>query len=95
MVAVTALMSAIAIYTVMSLALSQARQAQFYQERLVARNASEAGIVWAQQRLWEDPTYCGAPDPPAALFNPPTTVNVSVTNCGAGNAHTISAKVTY
>ena len=55
MAVLAALMSAIAVYTVMVLALSQARQARFFKERLLARNAADAGVVWAQQRLFSSP----------------------------------------
>lgn len=96
---VAALMSAVAIYTVMSIALSQAQQAQFYQERLVARNAAEAGIIWAQQRLRVNEIFCAdaGNDPPAALFNPSTVVDVTITPCGVGTSppRRIDAKVTY
>lgn len=97
----TALLSAIAVYTVMVLALSQARQAQFFRERLVARNAAEAGVVWAQQWLWVHPDDCGVPDPPPASFDPvPVSVGVDVTDAGGpgctpGSPKTIKATVSY
>ncbi|MBI4323625.1 MAG: hypothetical protein HY596_05060, partial [Candidatus Omnitrophica bacterium] len=60
--------------------------------RLKAQYAAEAGLVWAMQRLWQDQAYCGAPDPP--VING-LNVDVTVTSCGAGNTHTLSAKVLY
>ena len=94
-VMVAALASAIAVYVVMLLAVAQARQAVFYRERTRAQYAAEAGVEWAMQRLFRTPDYCGDPDPPSTMFDPPITVDVTVTNCGGGNPHTIKAKVTY
>lgn len=60
-----ALVSATAVYTMLLLATAQAGQARFYRQRLQVGYASaEAALVWAQERLRVDPTYCGDPDPP-------------------------------
>lgn len=98
-VIVTALLSAVAVYTIMLMTLSQARQATFFQDRAAAVNAAEGAIVWAQQKLMADETFCAGPgnDPPSAMFTPPTTVDVTIAPCGAGttNPRVITAKVTY
>jgi hypothetical protein len=85
-------LASISAYAVLMLARSQALQARFYRERVRGRYTAEAGIVWAQQRLWNDPTYCGSPDPPVMDG---LAIDVSVTNCGVANTHVISSKVTY
>ena len=89
-----AVLGAIASMTVLQLAYYQARHAQFHRLHEQAQYAAEAGIVWGQSQLLRNANYCGA-DPNPNLFNPPATVDVTVTNCGAGNNHVVSAKVTY
>lgn len=92
MTIIVALLCAIACLAVLQLAIGYARQGRFFINRTPYRFATEAGIVWAQEQLWANPAYCGNPDPP--VING-VTVDVAVTNCGAGNVHTISAKATY
>ncbi len=92
LIMVSALLAAIMSFSVLELAIAQAKRARFHRLRGSARYAAEAGIVWAQQRLLQNPAYCGTPDPPP--FGT-ITVDVGVTNCGGGNPHAISAKVTY
>jgi Tfp pilus assembly protein PilX len=76
-----ALVSAIAVYTVMLLATAQAGQSRFYRQRLQIGYASaEAALVWAQERLRVEPTYCGDPDPPAING---VTVDVRVFDAGS------------
>ena len=86
----TAITCSIAAYLVLFLAISQARQARFYHQRVRARYATEAAIVWAQQRLRADPAYCNTAIPP--LFEG-YQVTVTVTNCGAGLTHQIQARI--
>ena len=88
----TALVSSVAAYIILMLALTQARLARFHRERIRARYAAEAGVIWAQQQLWTTPGYCGNPPPPSLNG---LTVTVSVTNCEAGLDHTVKAQVTY
>ena len=52
-----ALLASISAYTILMMARAQALQARFYRERTLARYAAEAGIVWAMQRLWNDPAW--------------------------------------
>ena len=92
LVIITAVVAAIASLTVLQIAIHQARHAKFHHDRTRTRYAAEVGVVWAQQRLLNNPGYCGAPDPPVIDG---MTVDVTVTNCGAGNAHAINATVVY
>ena len=56
--------------------------------------ATEAALVWTQQRLWADPNFPGTADCETAgptLEGYPT--QVTVTNCGADNNHQIQARI--
>lgn len=90
-----AFIASVSAFVILQLAIASSRRAQFYREQSHARYAAEAGIIWAQQRLWADPNYCGNPDPPSATFTPAVNVDVTVSNCGAGNLHVVNATVTY
>ena len=92
MTILTAILAAIASFAVLQLAIAYSLQGRFFVNRTPYRYAAEAGLVWAQEQLWNNPAYCGAPDPP--VING-VTVDVTVTNCGAGNVHTISANAVY
>ncbi|MBI4342305.1 MAG: hypothetical protein HY599_02935 [Candidatus Omnitrophica bacterium] len=92
MTIITAFLCAVASYAVLQLAIAYARQGQFFVNRTPYRYATEAGVVWAQEQLWNNANYCGNPDPP--VING-VAIDVTVTNCGAGNVHTITAKATY
>ena len=87
----TAIVCSIAAYLVLFLAISQARHARFYHQRVRARYATEAAIVWAQQQLRANPAFC------PNLANAPVMegyqVQVTVTNCGANNTHQIQARI--
>ena len=96
----TAIVCAIAAYAALQIAIAEARQAVFYRDRTKARYAAEAGLVWAQQRLWQNPADCFNANPDVALDHdadpatPPLNVDVTVTPCGAPNAR-LNAKVVY
>ena len=92
MTIITAILCSVACLTILQLAIAYAMQGRFFINRTPYRYATEAGIVWAQSQLSNNPAYCGAPDPPAING---VAVDVTVTNCGAGNAHTITSKATY
>jgi Tfp pilus assembly protein PilX len=77
-----ALITAIALYAILMMASSQARQAAFTASRLRARYAAEIGLVWAQQRLRDNPAYCGDPDPPVVGG---VAIDVVMTDCGTPN----------
>ena len=94
MVIMMAVIGSIASYGVLQIAVNQSLHARFHGERTRARYAAEAGIVWAQQQLWNDPTYCGDPDPPPAQFDG-IVVDVIVSPPCVPGSHTISAKVVY
>ena len=87
----TALVCSVIAYLVMFLAVSQARQARFYHQRVRARYATEAAIVWAQQQLRANPAFCLTNGNGPLLEGYQTTV--TVTNCGANNSHQIQARV--
>lgn len=93
-VIVTALIASVASFGALLLAMSHAQTGDAQLDRLRAQYAAEAGLVWAQQKLWANPAYCGTPDPPAING---LTVNVIVddSHCVAGTAHRLQAKVTY
>ena len=80
-----ALLMSISIYAILVMASSQARQAAFNLASIRARYAAEVGLVWAQQRLRADSTYCagdgatGDPDPPAIGG---MAIDVVMTGCG-------------
>ena len=86
----TAIVCSIAAYLVLFLAITQARHARFYHQRVRARYATEAAIVWAQAQLRADPTYCNTANPPPVEGY---QVAVTVTNCGANNTHQIQARI--
>ena len=95
-VMVTAFLIAIAIYTTLFLAISQARYAVFYRSRTQARYAAEAGLVWAQQRLWQTPSECFGASPDWTLpTTPPTNIEVTRTPCPGPPPSTLTATVTY
>jgi hypothetical protein len=58
MVVLVAVCFSIAAFTALILALSRTRTKDFYKRRVVAHYAAEAGLVWAMQRLWADPSEC-------------------------------------
>ncbi len=87
----TALIASFASLAVLQLAISQTQHAKFHHDRTRSRYAAEAGIVYAQQQLLANPGYCGT----GGLDINGISVDVTVTDCGAGKAHTVSAKVVY
>ena len=111
-VTATALLCSVAAVGVLYLAVTQGRQAGFYEGRTEGRYLAEAGLVLAQQKLMADPAYCpgGACVPGSActgtqkvdtnfdgdMLDPDdASVTITVTNCGVGRPHAISAKALY
>ena len=92
MTIISAILAAIASFAVLQLAIAYALQGRFFVNRTPYRYATEAGLVWAQEQLRNIPAYCGGPAPAVI---PGVAVNVTVTNCGAGNVHTITAQAVY
>lgn len=106
-----ALVSAIAAYAVLQASVSEARHAAFVRGHVEARYLSEAAIVIARQKLWDEAT---TPYPAGctggnigtdmvAVESVDTNgdgtgdvnINVTVTNCGPGNRHAVSAQAIY
>jgi len=100
----TALICGIAAYAVLQASISEARHSRFTKERIEARYLAEAAIVQAREMLWRNPATCltnanvpidtngdGLPGSPATE----PAVQVTITNCGAGNRHTITARADY
>ena len=92
-----ALLASIAAYTVLQIGMYQARHAEFYRDHTASRYAAEAGLVWAQQNLYANPTWGGGTLPVAvggANVNVVVTVNppCAVAPCPG---RTVQAKVTY
>ena len=56
MVVMIALATAIGAYTILIASMNQAQQGVGNANRMRARYAAEAGLVWAQQQLWGTPT---------------------------------------
>ena len=96
-VIITAIVCAIAALSALMLANNHAQVAHFDQRRIQARQAAEGGLVWAMQRLWENPSFCGgvgcvcSPTPPTING---MTVTLSAQNCGT-ESMTVNASVTY
>ena len=100
-VIVTALIASVASFGALLLAMSHAQTGAAQVDRLRAQYAAEAGLVWAQQHLWADPDYPNCTVPGATMIRNnekiglARPVTITVTNCGAGNAHRLQAKVSY
>ncbi len=71
---------------------NRSRVKTYSSDRGRAYYATEGAVVRAMQKLWTDPTYCGETFAASADTNN-LPVLVTVTNCGAGNDHQISAQV--
>lgn len=110
MVVAMSLVFAVAAFGVMTLAVSRGQTSSLQAHRLKAQYAAEGALVLAMQRLWQDPEYPASScvtGPCPACTTPGTTdltdtvtvagtsVAVTVTDCGAGFTHKLSAKVTY
>jgi Tfp pilus assembly protein PilX len=89
-------LASIMAFTVLQVAMSQARIGQFYYDRTRSRYAAEAGIVWAQQRLRADPAFTDLLDGTADIVLDGIGVDVGVPGCApAPCRQTIQAKVVY
>ena len=97
---ILALIASIAAYAALFTATAGGRYGKALKDRPRARYAAEAGIVIAREQLQRVPTYCGSPvaiDTDADGTND-TTVDITVTACGAGNEnqpHIIRGRVLY
>lgn len=102
----TALIASVAVFGALMLAMSHSKSAKLHQDRLVAQYAAEAGVVWAQQQLWDEQAFWSDPAHPCpveggalVLMDQPLQgvrpVTITITNCGVGNPHNITAQVSY
>lgn len=57
LVVLSALVGAIASYTLLAASVAQARHARLFQTRAPAVYAAEAGLVWARAQLRNNPTW--------------------------------------
>lgn len=89
---VVALISATGTYMMLNMAASQTRWMMAMTKHERARYLSEAGIVWATRRIWQNPAFCTAG--PQAVTLPEGTIEVTVTNCAVGS-HRILARSLY
>lgn len=69
---------------VLTMGLHRTRTARFNEHRLRAKYAAEAGLVWALQRFWDDPSKCNSMN----VINPDLTVggldvDVTIDDCAA------------
>ena len=95
-VVITALICAVAAYTVLLMATSRARQAKFYRERDAARYAAEAGMIWArEQKLWTDPRWSSGPGTDVTING--FDVDIVLPACASSpcETRTLQAKVIY
>ena len=100
MVMAIALTASIAAYATLLVATSQARIATVTTVRSQSRYLAEAGLVIATQKLIANPAYCGGTervdtDGDGVVNASDPSVVVTVTSCGAGNTHQITAAVNY
>ena len=101
LVAVTAIIFSVAAFAMLTVALSAARRTWLGSEqRLRAKFAAEAGLVWAMQRLFVDPANCFPANPDMSIDTdgpgplPATGIDIIATPCPS-SAMTLKAKVTY
>ena len=96
---VTAMIFGIAAYAALYLAMSQARRSAVFAQQPGARYLTEAAQMVTRARLWDDPTLCLSAAPVSIDTNGDsigdTNVEVTITNCGAGNSHEIKTRVVY
>ena len=96
-VAVSSIVFSIAAFTALTVALSGRRQStQFHEQRLSARYAAEAGLVWAMQQLQADPSF-SSPAGNVDVTVGGLEVDVVVPPCAQDpcEGRTVQAKVRY
>jgi len=62
-VIVMAVIFSIGAFGILSLSLGSRQRTEFHERRLGARYVSEAALIWAQQQLWINPSWCWGPLP--------------------------------
>lgn len=110
-VVILAIISAIAVYTILFIAMAHARFAKAQRQTAQARYPTEAGLVVAMQKLRNEaavpyPASCtggnvGTTQITTELVDTngdsigDKPVQITVTNCGVGNRHLVSARMTF
>ena len=98
-VILTSVVFSIAAYAILFMMMGLKQRSRFYEQNIRVRYATEAGMVWATQRLWVSPNECfnGNPDffidDDANPLTPDIGVDIIRNPC-AGNS-TLQAKVIY
>ncbi len=98
-VILTSIVFSIAAYAVLFMMMGLKQRTNFYERNLRARYATEAGLVWASQRLWANPGDCFNANPDFSIdddanpLTPDIRVDIIRNPC-AGNS-TLQAKVVY
>ena len=64
-----AIVFAVMAYAVLAMSVSKKDLSHYEEDRMRARYAAEAGMVWAYQRLWADPDYCNWDGCPQVILN--------------------------
>ena len=98
MVIVMALLFAIGAFAALMSALTRLRISGTIRQGIVARYAAEGGLVYAMQKLWVDPAYCGTGATPISIGAKGYTkdVHITVTPCNPPTpGQVIKAKVTW
>ena len=60
MVLIAALVFSVALFAVLNMSLSHQQASSYNYSRYRSRYAAEAGMVWAMQKLWANPTWGSA-----------------------------------
>ena len=89
-----AIVFAVMAYAVLAVSVSKKDLSHFEEDRARARYAAEAGMIWAYQKLWADPTYCNSVPSPQVTLNG-LKVGVLITNCPGGDDHEIITTVNF
>ena len=87
---IVALLCSIGTYIMLTMAASQARWTTAMTRHERARYLAQAGMVWATQRIWQDPAFCTLGPQAVALQG--GAVEVTVTSCMVG-PHQIRTRV--
>jgi len=88
---VGAILLTTAAFAVMAISVNRLSIVRKSYDRYQSQYAAEAGLVWAMQQLWVNPSFCAAGE--TVVLNG-RTATVNMANCGSSLA-TISSAVTY
>lgn len=90
-VLVTAILFTTASFAIMAVSLSRMSVVSSAYNRYQSQYVAEAGLVWAMQQLWVNPSFCASGS--TVVLNG-RTATIDMSNCGTSLA-TISSVVTY